>query len=410
MCNLILRFTIGIITLLFFIPAAYAQWNLLNFPSNVRINDIVVQDFNLFATTEGDGIFLSTDEGITWRTVNTGLTNTKVELLGVSDSIILAATANPFLVFKSTNDGLNWILANSGLPQIGVWSFVNSEANFFAGTQDSGIYLTTNNGLNWNRTDTGQIYNLTNEEPIDLAFNGNSLFAGLSNYGGVGISNDYAKTWNKVLLGFWVQALSVCNGNVFAGTDYHGVFRSTNQGLSWSQVNTGLTTLDIAAFGISNTNLFSGTLGGGVFLSQDNGASWNAVNEGLTNLIVFNIAISDSNVFISTYNNIWRRPLAEMILITNVQSGLPAKFVLEQNYPNPFNLGTSFRFKIPQRSYVRLEIFNNLGQKVTTVVDEEKEAGDYEISWNAIGLSSGIYFYKLAAGTFAETKKLIILK
>lgn len=101
---------------------------------------------------------------------------------------------------------------------------------------------------------------------------------------------------------------------------------------------------------------------------------------------------------------------ANGVVAVNSEVGIPSYFSLDQNYPNPFNPVTSFRFQIPQRSFVKLEIFNSLGQQVTTVVDEEKEAGNYEISWDAAGLSSGVYFYKLTAGTFIETKKLVLLK
>lgn len=101
---------------------------------------------------------------------------------------------------------------------------------------------------------------------------------------------------------------------------------------------------------------------------------------------------------------------ANGVVAVNSEVGIPSYFSLDQNYPNPFNPVTSFRFQIPQRNFVKLEIFNSLGQQVTTVVDEEKEAGNYEISWDAAGLSSGVYFYKLTAGTFIETKKLVLLK
>jgi hypothetical protein len=85
-------------------------------------------------------------------------------------------------------------------------------------------------------------------------------------------------------------------------------------------------------------------------------------------------------------------------------------FSLYDNYPNPFNPVTNFRIKIPHKSFVKLEIFNSLGQQLSTIIDEEKEAGNYEVSWNASGLTSGVYFYKLTSGTFSETKKLILLK
>ncbi len=83
---------------------------------------------------------------------------------------------------------------------------------------------------------------------------------------------------------------------------------------------------------------------------------------------------------------------------------------LTQNYPNPFNPTTSISYSIPVKSFVSLEIFNELGQKVKTLVNGEKEAGNYNASFNAVNLPSGIYFYRLSANSFTETMKMILLK
>ena len=92
------------------------------------------------------------------------------------------------------------------------------------------------------------------------------------------------------------------------------------------------------------------------------------------------------------------------------QNGLPTKFNLSQNYPNPFNPSTTISYSIPKASHIKLEIFNTLGQKVTTLVDEFKSAGNYKTEWKASTFASGIYYYRMQAGEFKETKKLILLK
>jgi hypothetical protein len=91
-------------------------------------------------------------------------------------------------------------------------------------------------------------------------------------------------------------------------------------------------------------------------------------------------------------------------------SGVPLSFSLEQNYPNPFNPNTTIKFELPQRSLVTLFVFNTLGQEVATLVNGEYEAGFHETTFDASGLSSGMYFYRLRAGDFVETKKLLVLK
>ena len=88
----------------------------------------------------------------------------------------------------------------------------------------------------------------------------------------------------------------------------------------------------------------------------------------------------------------------------------PQKFSLEQNFPNPFNPTTTISFDLPERSKVQLRIYNILGEEVKDLINEERNAGHYEYHWNASGLASGVYFYRLKAGNFVETKKLILLR
>jgi hypothetical protein len=96
--------------------------------------------------------------------------------------------------------------------------------------------------------------------------------------------------------------------------------------------------------------------------------------------------------------------------IIEVDAGAPKVFALEQNYPNPFNPSTTIRYQLPVASEVKLEVYDVLGKKIATLVNERQSAGAYQVVWNASGLSSGTYFYRLQAGTFVETKKMIMVK
>jgi hypothetical protein len=102
-------------------------------------------------------------------------------------------------------------------------------------------------------------------------------------------------------------------------------------------------------------------------------------------------------------------------------AGIPTSFGLEQNYPNPFNPATTIRYALPSKSNVKLVIYNMLGQAVSEPVNEEQSAGWKEVQWNArlrsanfggqaTNVASGIYFYRLQAGNFVETKKMLMLK
>jgi len=92
------------------------------------------------------------------------------------------------------------------------------------------------------------------------------------------------------------------------------------------------------------------------------------------------------------------------------RSELPLDPSLQQSYPNPFNPTTTIQFSIPEATHVTLRVFDVLGQEIVTLVNEKREAGRYDVEYNASGLSSGAYFYRLQAGDFVQTKRLILLK
>ena len=81
-----------------------------------------------------------------------------------------------------------------------------------------------------------------------------------------------------------------------------------------------------------------------------------------------------------------------------------------QNFPNPFNPITTIKYQIPKLSFVTLKVYDVLGKEIAILVNEEKSAGEYEIEFDGNNLTSGIYFYRLQAGNFVETKKMVILK
>ena len=129
--------------------------------------------------------------------------------------------------------------------------------------------------------------------------------------------------------------------------------------------------------------------------------------------MVYALATSGTNLFAGTSDGVvWRRPLSEMI--TAVDNSLaesqPRSFQLEQNFPNPFNPSTTIRFSVPHPITVYLSVFNALGQEVQSLVNQQVAAGTYVIRWNPIGLTSGVYFYRLRAGAFTETRRMILLK
>jgi hypothetical protein len=89
---------------------------------------------------------------------------------------------------------------------------------------------------------------------------------------------------------------------------------------------------------------------------------------------------------------------------------VPTNYLLTQNFPNPFNPTTKIRYSVPKSSDVVIKVYDVLGNEIEILVNEEKPAGIYEITWYAEGLPSGVYFYQLRAGSFVETKKMVLMK
>jgi len=89
---------------------------------------------------------------------------------------------------------------------------------------------------------------------------------------------------------------------------------------------------------------------------------------------------------------------------------LPSEYSLSQNYPNTFNPTTKIRYEIPEGSFITIKVYDVLGREISTLLNEEKPAGSYEVEFEASQLTSGIYFYRLQAGSFVETKKMVLMK
>jgi len=100
-------------------------------------------------------------------------------------------------------------------------------------------------------------------------------------------------------------------------------------------------------------------------------------------------------------------------LVTNVEEtspSIPTEFSLSQNYPNPFNPSTKISWQSPVGSWQSLKVYDVLGNEIKTLVDEYRSAGNYDVNFDASQLSCGVYFYRLLAGSFTQTKKMVVLK
>lgn len=207
-----------------------------------------------------------------------------------------------------------------------------------------------------------------------------------------------------------VRSFASAGPNLYAG-GWGNVYLSTDTGGTWVGLKSGLPGQYVEAIAADDAHLLAGTFGDGVLFSTDGGATWEKGNNGLADYSLFALAIHGGYAFAGANSGIWRCPLSHLITSVGPDvTALPGQFDLSQNYPNPFNPATVIRYALPTSSYVALTVFNELGQEVTTPVRGEQEAGYHDVKFDGTGLSSGVYFYRLVAGDYVSTKKLLLLQ
>ncbi len=392
----------------------------------------------LSGTTHG-GVYRSTDDGTSWSAVNTGLSCLHVDAFLNTNAGVFAATLGGG-VFLSTDNGETWVPRNGGMARKSVASLTVSGTNILAGTRfsnanvgnlsqlaDSGmIYISTDNGGNWVPADSGlfAVYALANV--------GGEAYA--ASWQGVSISNDNGlqwasdTTWPKGSI-YTTQVIIpvsfyTSGTEILAGTEGSGIYISTDNGGSWGSVGESL--YQVAAITTLGRNVFASGFfssirpGQGVFRSTlDSLSSWTPVDSDFTDVflsppvppVVNALATSAGYLFAGTCGlGVWRVPLSEVTGVKESSPSVPARFALHQNYPNPFNPSTEIDYSVPKNSFVTLKVYNVLGQEVATLFSGMRIPGQYQATFNASRFASGVYFYRLRAGSYSMTKKMILLK
>ena len=395
---------------------SYAQWVQTNGPQGVNVKYLALEDSVLFAGTN-NGLFRSTNNGINWNLLNSG-GDSNIQFLVVSDSDIFVGSYNSSFpqvgwIRYSNNQGITWASLPDKNWSSAVWYFAKIDTSLFVSGY-SGLYRSTDHGARWNLANSG----LDKWEVIMCFASINNYILAGSEYGGIYNSNNGGISWLKDTTGIpresghfaTIKNLLVKDTSVFATSDV-GILISNDNGITWETRNVGLLDSNITALTTNGIALFAGTKSDGIYISMNNGATWNSVNEGLIDKGIYSLAVSNSYIYAGTLSGVWRRPISEMITgIESKQNILPLHFYLSQNYPNPFNPTTTIKYSIPKTSYVTVKVYDIIGREIRTLVNNQKSTGNHEIVFNASELSSGIYFYKMQAGNFIKTKKLILLK
>jgi hypothetical protein len=346
-------------------------WTQNLFPANNNIVSVAVNGYNIFAGTQLNGVYRSTDNGVTFTQVFWGGT-IRDSRMAVNGNTVLSGGSQYNGVYRSTNNGSNW--TQTPLNNEFVKCISNDSSLFLAGVLDHGVYYSGSNGAYWTHTFLG----------------------------------------NKT-----VYSVAIKGYVFFAGAGDSGVYKSTDMGYLW--VKTSLNTGRITALMFSGNNLIAGTGNGDIFISSNFGSTWTEKSEGLPQSNDTINCLLDANNYIfagTSSNSVYRRPKSEVIGIQSISTEIPESFSLSQNYPNPFNPVTKIKFSIPnstpltplQRGTVSLKVYDINGKEVAVLVNESLQPGIYEVTFDGSGLTSGVYFYKLQAGEFSVTKRMVMIK
>ena len=288
---------------------------------------------------------------------------------------------------------------------------------------DEGIIcISTDGGSDWSQHNT-----ITNNKLNSIMAYGGDNFVAVGDNGTI-IKGDPQYGWSNKSVDPNVNLYRVFQGvdlswsKIWAVGSNGKIYYSSDYGNSWGQQNSG-TTADLydVKFRNSNDGMVVGA-SGVVRYTTNGGLNWlsDPYFDGLTDGDIYSISVIDTNISTAVIRNYSESAGNETLLLTvsleplvsvdNNNNQIPSEYLLEQNFPNPFNPSTTIQFSIPEQSFVRLEVFNTLGEKVKTLVSEELKAGNYKYEWNAENLSSGIYLYKISAKNFSQSKKMILLK
>ncbi|MBN1633176.1 MAG: T9SS type A sorting domain-containing protein [Ignavibacteria bacterium] len=392
-----------------------------------------------------------------WRSTNAGVTFTQLPTSGVSLEVycVWGVDANTIFVgdggaaggaggnakfYKTTNGGTNWTIV---LQTGGTAGFINgivfSRTNPNFGVVESDpptgttywIAKTHDGGNNWYVTNpplSGAASAQNSIIVVDSFFYGFGLNAAPTR---VGLTTNAGLNWTYQTLVGAVSSSGFISGFAFSTDKLNGIAagsttsntisRTTNAGTTWvsqsipSSVTSGYCTMKWVPNQPICYVIVSSTSATQCFKSINNGVTWTSMTfPAATGVNHFDIYYDNVTGFVTGYacsgtGQVYK--LSEQITgIIDPNNEIPSDFILMQNYPNPFNPTTTIEYSTPKTAYVTVKVYNILGEEVTTLVAEQKQAGNHAVTFDASNYSTGIYYYTLTADNFRETKKMILTK
>jgi photosystem II stability/assembly factor-like uncharacterized protein len=357
-------------------------------------------------STYFDRISMTTNGGLTWQQKYTAPQNNRFGEICFPDNFTGYSTVNN-LVIKSTNGGNSWSLLNN--PYISTLDFISFATPYrgAAAGRSGKMIITSDGGLTWRTVESGYyIY--------DIEFFRNIL-AAATYEGKVLISTDYGSSWSEDDLGNPVHSLATDGKKYLLAMTTNNIYlkdfseyvpvelllfkaeaEQSGTVLSWS------TASELNNFGFEIEKRIYGDF---YTIGFRKGAG--------NSTEVQNYIFKDVNLVPGT-KNFYRLKQVDMngsfTYSAEVEVETVFSYNLEQNYPNPFNPLTRIDFAVPEKIFVKMVLYDALGQKIKTLIEEEKLPGTYSVELNAEKLSSGTYFYSMTAGDFVSVKKIMVIK
>lgn len=386
--------------------AAGQQWNALNSGTSNLLQSVSFTDgqHGWAVGTAGTMIF-STNGGQSWNNAN--LTNQDLEDVTFLNASVGLIVGDDGLILRTVTGGISWTVATSGTSiNLRTASFGDGGMAYVGG-RDGLILRSVNNGDSWTTMETGAVrYRGSSARGAQHAWI-------VGEGGAIRATTNSGTTWFGQNSGttsdlHGVFFLNTSEG--WAGGQNSTLIYTSNGGASWAPRNAGINQgVDAVFFLNSNDGRAVGDLGT-IFKTTNGGLTWLAETSGTTNALndVFFVAsgqgwIVGDNGTVLFYNG-----------TTSIGDGggLPNRSTLHQNYPNPFNPQTTISYTLAQPSLVTLRIYTLIGQEVTTIVNTRQDAGNHEVRFDATGLPSGVYVYKLVLNnaTAVNSRRMIVVK
>lgn len=332
--------------------------------------------------TQNNGLQRSVNNGASWSNATSGLSGSGAwvaPILAHPDSVEIFYTARG-QVFKSVNMGGSWTAISSGTSgTIREMAISKSEPNVMYATSGGAVYKSTDRGYTFVISTSG-VPNKTITS--------------------INIHPDSSK-------------VAILTQSGFGGAKIH---KTTNGGANWFSINGDLPDSPIndglIYYPGYSTNVILAATDIGVFMTTNQGTNWVELANGLPNTVAMHLDYNQASgkLRLGTHGRGTWELNGSLIGITNYNTETPDKYYLKQNYPNPFNPSTKISFGIVKQGFVSIKIYNSIGREVATLVNENLKPGTYEASFRGDNLSSGVYFYKLIANDYSETKRMMLVK